>query len=95
LSQNTKVFNFLVDGGKATAGPPIGPALGPLGLNVMQVVKRINELTADYAGMLATVINALALKEALLKQQVPAEVQSALPVEKLPGRLSVKRQLSL
>ncbi|MEM3457724.1 MAG: 50S ribosomal protein L11, partial [Thermofilum sp.] len=51
MSQNTKVFNFLVDGGKATAGPPIGPALGPLGLNVMQVVKRINELTADYAGM--------------------------------------------
>ena len=46
-----KTFNFLVEGGKATGGPPIGPALGPLGVNVMAVVKRINELTADFAGM--------------------------------------------
>lgn len=48
---NKKVFNFIVPGGEANAGPPIGPALGPLGLNVMQVVKKINELTGDYKGM--------------------------------------------
>jgi large subunit ribosomal protein L11 len=41
----------LVEGGKATAGPPIGPALGPLGLNVVEVVKKINELTKDFQGM--------------------------------------------
>lgn len=41
----------LVDGGKASAGPPLGPALGPLGVNVMNVVKMINEKTADFAGM--------------------------------------------
>lgn len=41
----------LVDGGKASAGPPLGPALGPLGVNVMNVVKLINEKTADFAGM--------------------------------------------
>jgi LSU ribosomal protein L11P len=46
-----KTLSFIVDGGQATGGPPIGPALGPLGLNVMQVVKRINELTADFRGM--------------------------------------------
>lgn len=46
-----KVVNVLVNGGQATAGPPLGPALGPLGLNVLAVVKKINELTADYAGM--------------------------------------------
>jgi large subunit ribosomal protein L11 len=46
-----KTLSFIVDGGQATGGPPIGPALGPLGLNVMQVVKRINELTADFHGM--------------------------------------------
>lgn len=48
---NKKTFNFLVEGGKATAGPPIGPALGPLGMNVMAVVTKINELTKDFAGM--------------------------------------------
>jgi large subunit ribosomal protein L11 len=41
----------LVDGGKATPGNPLGPALGPLGLNVMNVVKVINEKTAAFQGM--------------------------------------------
>jgi large subunit ribosomal protein L11 len=41
----------LVEGGKATPGPPIGPALGPLGLNVAQVVAKINEKTAAFAGI--------------------------------------------
>ncbi len=46
-----KIVELLINGGQATAGPPLGPALGPLGLNVMSVVNKINELTKDYAGM--------------------------------------------
>ena len=46
-----KVVELLVSGGQATAGPPLGPALGPLGVNVMTIVNKINELTKDYAGM--------------------------------------------
>jgi len=46
-----KIINALVNGGQATAGPPLGPALGPLGVNVLTIVNRINELTKDYAGM--------------------------------------------
>lgn len=41
----------LVDGGKATAGPPIGNQLGPLKVNTMQIVKEINEKTKELAGM--------------------------------------------
>ncbi len=41
----------MVEGGKATTGPPLGPALGPLGLNLGQVVKDINEKTKSFAGM--------------------------------------------
>lgn len=44
-----KTFNFIVVGGKATGGPPIGPALGPLGVNIMAVVNKINEVTSPYA----------------------------------------------
>ncbi|MCS7105233.1 MAG: 50S ribosomal protein L11, partial [Thermofilaceae archaeon] len=51
MSTKVKTFQFLVEGGKASAGPPIGPSLGPLGINVLEVVKRINELTKDFAGM--------------------------------------------
>lgn len=46
-----KTFRFLVEGGKATAGPPIGPALGPLGLNVLAVAEEINRQTQSYMGM--------------------------------------------
>jgi len=46
-----KTIDALVSGGQATAGPPLGPALGPLGVNVLAIVNKINELTKDYAGM--------------------------------------------
>ena len=46
-----KVVEALVSGGQATAGPPLGPALGPLGVNVLAIVNRINEITKHYAGM--------------------------------------------
>ncbi|OPY53916.1 MAG: 50S ribosomal protein L11 [Methanosaeta sp. PtaU1.Bin060] len=45
------VVEALVPGGKASAGPPLGPALGPLGVNVAQVVAKINEQTRDMNGM--------------------------------------------
>ena len=44
-------LEVLVDGGKATPGPPLGPALGPLGVNVIQVVGAINEKTKAFVGM--------------------------------------------
>jgi len=46
-----KTLKFLVPGGEATAGPPIGPALGPLGLNVLQVIEEINRQTSEFKGM--------------------------------------------
>lgn len=41
----------LVDGGRASAGPPLGPALGPKGVNIGQVIAKINEKTKAYEGM--------------------------------------------
>jgi large subunit ribosomal protein L11 len=46
-----EVLEVLVDGGKATAGPPLGPALGPMGMNIMEIVKAINERTKSFEGM--------------------------------------------
>ncbi len=41
----------LVEGGKASAAPPLGPALGPSGANIGLVIAAINEKTKDFAGM--------------------------------------------
>lgn len=44
-------ISALVTGGEASAGPPLGPALGPLGVNIMEVINGINEKTKDFEGM--------------------------------------------
>lgn len=41
----------LIEGGKATAAPPLGPALGPMGVNIGQVIAEINKKTEDFKGM--------------------------------------------
>jgi len=41
----------LVDGGKASSGPPIGPALGPTGVNMKAVIDQINVKTAGFKGL--------------------------------------------
>ena len=46
-----RVVEVLVPGGEASPGPPLGPAIGPLGLNVKEVVDRINEATKQFNGL--------------------------------------------
>jgi large subunit ribosomal protein L11 len=45
------IVEAMVEGGKASGGPPIGPALGPTGVNIFQVVTKINEVTQAFAGL--------------------------------------------
>ncbi len=45
------VVEVLIEGGKANPGPPLGPALGPLGVNIKAIVESVNESTKVYAGM--------------------------------------------
>ncbi len=46
-----ETVEVLVEGGKATAAPPLGPALGPLGVNIGKVVADINKKTAGFKGL--------------------------------------------
>ncbi|MBI4018346.1 MAG: 50S ribosomal protein L11 [Candidatus Aenigmarchaeota archaeon] len=46
-----ETVDVLVEGGKATPAPPIGPSLSPLKINVGEVVAQINEKTKTFAGM--------------------------------------------
>ncbi len=83
MPEKTKTFTFLVEGGKATAGPPIGPALGPLGLNVMQVVQRINQLTKDFAGMRVPVKVTVDIEKKTFEVEVGTPTTAALIVKEL------------
>jgi large subunit ribosomal protein L11 len=47
----TQTIKVLIEGGKATAAPPLGPALGPMGVNIGEVVAKINEKTKEFKGM--------------------------------------------
>jgi large subunit ribosomal protein L11 len=46
-----QIVDALINGGKASAAPPLGPALGPLGVNIGLVVAEINKKTEAFKGM--------------------------------------------
>jgi large subunit ribosomal protein L11 len=48
---NKQTISSLVTGGEASAGPPLGPALGPMGVNILQIISAINEKTKEFQGM--------------------------------------------
>lgn len=98
----------LVDGGKASAGPPLGPALGPLGVNVMKVVQAINEKTAAFAGMKVPVTVKVDPKtknfeisvgtpptSALLVAEAKVEKGSGTPKQAKAGNITVEQAIKV
>jgi large subunit ribosomal protein L11 len=104
MSETKKVVEALIAGGQATAGPPLGPALGPLGVNVLAIVNKINEVTKDYSGMKVPVkvIVDLETKEfevtvgtptvsALIVSELKVEKGSGSPKAQKVGNLSMEQ----
>lgn len=52
----TAYVKLQIPAGKATAAPPVGPALGQHGLNIMEFIKTFNERTAAQAGLVIPVV---------------------------------------
>lgn len=94
-----EVVEVLVPGGKATAGPPLGPALGPLGINVKAVVDEINQKTSSFNGMQVpvkvevddkkkfTITVGIPPVSALIKKEAGIEKGSSEPNAKVAGNL--------
>ena len=51
-----KIIKLQIPAGKATPAPPVGPALGGTGINIMQFVKEFNDKTAKEAGMIIPIV---------------------------------------
>ena len=94
------VIKLNIPGGQATAGPPIGPALGQHGLPIMDFVKAFNERTAAEQGnILPVVINAYENRTfsfvtkkppvaEMIKKILNLEKGSAVPHRDKVGKLS-------
>jgi large subunit ribosomal protein L11 len=86
--------------GQATAAPPVGPALGQHGINIMEFIKAFNERTADLRGYVVpaeitvfedrsfTFVTKAPLAAALLKRAAGVEAGSAEPNKEKVGRVS-------
>ena len=85
---------------QATAAPPVGPALGQHGINIMEFIKAFNERTADLRGYVVpaeitvfedrsfTFVTKAPLAAALLKRAAGVESGSAQPNRDKVGRVT-------
>ena len=85
---STKV-DVMVEGGKATPAPPLGPALAPLGVNIGAIVEEINKKTSSFKGMQVPVtVNVNDDKSFEIKVGIPpvsALIKKELVLEKGSG----------
>ncbi|MDY6774691.1 MAG: 50S ribosomal protein L11 [Halobacteria archaeon] len=97
-----ETIDVLVEGGDASPGPPLGPALGPTGVNVQEVVQAINDETADFEGtevpVTITVEDSdfeievgLPPTAAMVKDEVGIETGSGEPNEEFVADMSIEQ----
>ncbi|MET1160603.1 MAG: 50S ribosomal protein L11 [Thermoprotei archaeon] len=99
-----KTIRVMVEGGRANPGPPLGPTLAPLRVNVMDVVKAINEATKDFEGLTVPVEIVVDMETrkfevkvgvptttALLLKEVGAKEPSGDPAHKKIGDLPFEK----
>lgn len=99
MAKKIKTFIKLnVPGGAATAAPPVGTALGPHGLPIMDFVKAFNEKTADQQGnvlpVVITVYEDRTFSFIVKKPPVAEMIKKALGLEKgsgTPGKTTVSK----
>ena len=96
----TAIVKLQIPAGKATAAPPVGPALGQHGLNIMEFIKSFNERTAAQTGMIVPVVITVYEDRTfsfvckvppvaeLIKKAIGLEKGSGVPNRDKVGRLS-------
>ncbi|MCI8547004.1 MAG: 50S ribosomal protein L11 [Clostridia bacterium] len=89
------VIKLQIEAGKATPAPPVGPALGSSGVNIMQFVKEFNDRTANQPGMtIPVVISVYKDKSFTFITKVPPVavlIKKALNIQKGSGKPNTEK----
>lgn len=85
-----KTLTALVSGGEATAGPPLGPQLGPLGVNIVAIVDEINKKTQEFKGMKVPVKITVDVETKEFTVDVGVPTTSALIVKESGAKIKSK-----
>lgn len=80
----------LIEGGKATGGQPLGPQLGPLGVNINGIVASINEKTKEYSGVKIKVKVIVNTDTKDFKVEVGSPSMSAMILKEINAQLGAK-----
>ncbi len=101
------VVEALVPGGKATASPPLGPSLGPLGVNVKAIIDKINEVTKEFNGIQVPIKIIVDDKKqftievgtpptsALIKKELGIGTGSGKPNKEIVGNITMKQLVGI
>lgn len=93
------IIKLQVPAGKATPAPPVGPALGQHGVNIMSFVKEYNERTAAQAGLIIPVEITVYEDRSFtfITKTPPAAVllKKAAGIEKASGEPNIKKVAKL
>ena len=101
-------LQVMVEGGKATSGPELAQKLGPLGINIVNVLNQINDKTSNFQGMKIPIKLIIDTKSKnidyevgtppvseLIKKELGLEKGSAMPDKEKIGNLAIEHVLSL
>lgn len=103
----TGIVKLQIPAGQATPAPPVGPALGQKGVNIMQFCKEFNDRTKDQQGIVVPVVITVYHDRsfdfivktppvsALIKRELKIEKASGDPLKKKIGRLSKEQVLRI
>ena len=95
----SNIIKLQIEAGNATPAPPVGPALGASGVNIMQFVKEFNDRTANQPGMIIpTVITVYQDKSFTFITKVPPVavlIKKTLKIEKGSGKPNREKVASL
>ncbi|MBI2105404.1 50S ribosomal protein L11 [Candidatus Woesearchaeota archaeon] len=103
-----EIIDLMIEGGQAKAGPSLAQPLAPLGINIQQIITKINEKTSSFNGMKVPVKVTVETEDKsfdlevgtppiseLIKKEIKAEKGSGTPDKNKIGNIAIEQAIKL